>query len=75
MVDNVKTFGVRLRKALEMNCLNQEQLSKKLWIDRTTISRFVNGKRFPSLQTLNSMCNVLNVSSDYLLGRLGEDER
>lgn len=38
-------------------------------IPLTTYANYEQGVREPSLSTLNALCDVYGVSSDYLLGR------
>lgn len=49
--------------------MNQVALSVKLNVAQETISAYENGKAFPSVDTLLKLCDVFNVSADYLLDK------
>lgn len=47
--------------------LSQEDLSKKLFVSRQTISNWENGKSYPDVQNLLLLSNIFNVSLDELV--------
>lgn len=47
----------------------QNEIAKILGISRAAYTNIENGKREPDFDTLNKLCDIFNVSSDYLLGR------
>ena len=49
--------------------MSQVALSTRLGVAQETISAYENGKAYPSVDTLLNMCEIFNVSSDYLLDR------
>ncbi len=49
--------------------ISQVALSVKLGVSQETISAYENGKAFPSVDILLKLCEIFNVSSDYLLDR------
>ncbi len=59
----------RLVNLIEENNINQRELAKMTGITEVTISRYVNGSRQPTSEILGKMAEVLNVSTDYLLGK------
>jgi transcriptional regulator with XRE-family HTH domain len=62
-----RIIGKRLRFAREHAELNQSLLSRKTGIAAAMISNIENGKRFPSVGSLVSLCEQLKVSSEWLL--------
>lgn len=46
----------------------QVDLAKKCGINYTTINKIESRQRKPTVQVLFLFCDVLNVSSDYLIG-------
>lgn len=60
----------RLRAARKAKNLTQEDLARKVNTKKTTISNYETGYSSPSNEMLNDLANVLEVSTDYLLGRL-----
>lgn len=61
-------FTERFNEALKSADISQVELSAKIGISKQCISDFKKGKSFPSIHTLFSICKVLNISADYLLG-------
>lgn len=49
--------------------ISQVALSVQLGVSQETISAYENGKSFPSVDTLLKLCDIFNVSSDFLLDR------
>ena len=68
-------FARRLTEIMEKRGLSQTQLSAKIKeeqqkvIQRQTISQYMSGQSKPDTERLTILCNALNVSADYLLGR------
>ncbi|MDE7395704.1 MAG: helix-turn-helix transcriptional regulator [Clostridiales bacterium] len=61
-------FKDRLKEALEENNLTQVTLAQKIFMSQAVVNNYCTGKREPSLDVLISICKVLNVSADFLLG-------
>lgn len=59
----------RIKQARKNNKLTQEELAKKVNITKATISNYENGYSSPSNEMLVDLSDVLNVTTDYLLGR------
>ena len=62
------TFKDRLKEALTENNISQKELARKISMSQVVVNNYCTGKREPSLGVLISICKVLNVSADYLLG-------
>ena len=65
--------GARVKDARKRAGLSQENLAAKLQlegviIERDSVSRIELGTRFVADYELVALCNVLNVTPDYLLG-------
>ncbi len=56
---------IQLRKALNMT---QAELSDRIGLRQNQVSRYEKGAYNPSVETLQVMAQVLNTSTDYLLG-------
>lgn len=59
--ENLK--NARLRKGL-----SQVQLAEQLGIAKSTYSMYESGKREPNMQTIKKIADILDVSTDELLG-------
>ena len=64
---NYNKFGKRLRTARESRKLTQEQLSELTGLSNNYISNIERNRSIPSLETVGKICNVLEVTPDYLL--------
>jgi transcriptional regulator with XRE-family HTH domain len=69
-----KVFCERLKTAREGRKLTQEQLALKANIPATSIAHFEIGTRKPSFDNLRKLANALEVSTDYLLGRVDREK-
>lgn len=61
------SMGNRIRLARKAQNLSQEQLAELCGISVSYMGHIERGSRKMSLETLVSLCEALNVSSDYLL--------
>lgn len=68
------TFGERLVYYRELAGLKQKELAEALGITPTRLNYWEKGKREPDLQMFESICKVLHVEGDVLLGRKSENE-
>lgn len=62
-------FIKRLQKVLEEKNITQREFARLVGVTEVTISRYLNGERKPRIEIIDRMAEVLNVSTDYLLGR------
>ncbi len=69
----VSNFGANLRSARSSLGLSQKEVANIVGVANSTYSLYEAGKREPNLQTIKKLANVLEVSSDWLLG-LPEDK-
>lgn len=67
-------FGNILRNLLEENNLTQKQLGLGLNIAPSTIGNYVRNIREPDHATLMIFAKYFNVSTDYLLGHIVDEE-
>lgn len=63
------TLGSRLRKEREKKKLTQEELGKLLGVSDATINRYEKDTRKPDPTMLKALANILEVTTDFLLGR------
>jgi transcriptional regulator with XRE-family HTH domain len=70
--DPTEIFRVRLRSARELRDLNQGTLAEKAGMQASAISHFETGNRKPSFDNLRRLADALDVTTDYLLGRVNE---
>lgn len=65
-------FRERLKSARDLRQWNQSELAKKAEMPPSSIAHFESGSRKPSFATLRRLANALDVSTDYLLGRVDD---
>lgn len=63
------SFGNNLKKIRQENDMTQEELAKKINTSRSNIANYENDKNMPSIEVLNKLSEILNCSTDYLLGK------
>lgn len=61
------TFGEKLFNLRKTKKLSQEELAEKLGVTRQAISRWENGETMPDSPNLIEICDLFDVSADYLL--------
>ena len=74
-------YSDRIRELRKGKHLNQEQLANLIGVTKQAISQYERGVRKPDIPTIDALCDIFNVSSDYLLGKenvtiryVGKDE-
>ena len=63
-------FPSRLRGAREKRGLSQAELAQRAGLQASAISHFETGTRKPSFDNLRRLADALDVTTDYLLGRV-----
>lgn len=63
-------FPARLKAARELRKITQSELAEKTGLPPTSISHFEAGSRKPSFDNLRRIAENLDVTADYLLGRV-----
>lgn len=65
-------FPKRLRTARGIRDLSQEELAKRAGLQASAVSHFETGARKPSFDNLRRLADALDVTTDYLLGRVND---
>ncbi len=63
-----RSLGERIRSARIQAGFTQEALAERLMISRVSIGKYESGEIEPKLKRLKEIAEVLNTSTDYLLG-------
>ena len=66
-------YGKRIRELREERDMTQAELAKELHVSQITVSRFELEQHDLGTQMIIKICDIFDVSADYLLGR--EDEK
>lgn len=72
MTDNLRDFGNRVKESRLAGGWTQHQLAELSGLQESWISHFEVGRRRPSVGNLLKLCDALDVSADFLLGRTTE---
>ncbi len=67
-------FSGRLREARKLRGYSQEELATKADMPATTIAHFETGSRKPSFESLRRLAVALEITTDFLLGRVDSPE-
>ena len=68
-MDTKKLFSDRLRSLRNSKGLSQKVLSEAMGITEAGYQNYEVGRRLPTFEKLLAICNALDCSADYLLGR------
>lgn len=68
-IENLNTFGKRLKFLLELKEIKNKDLANALNLAPNSISSYLSDQRSPDLKTLIKISDYLNVNSDFLLMR------
>lgn len=65
---NLEGIQKRLRECIKNSQYTQREIAKQVGVSPQTISKYMKKNIFPALDTLAKLCNLLDVSADYILG-------
>ena len=68
-------FPERLRAARELRGWSQGDLASRCSMPTSSVGHFESGTRKPSFDNLRKLANALEVTTDYLLGRVDDPGR
>ena len=61
-------FKQRLYEELQHSKLTNREFAQKIGVSPEMVTQYFTTKKLPKLDTFTKICQVLGVSSDYLLG-------
>lgn len=64
-----RVFSQRLRELRERRGMSRRVLGELCGISKNMIGRYERGEHVPDIDTLRDLCEVFDVSADYLMGR------
>ena len=64
----LKDIQARLRECIVNSGIQQKEIAKLIGVSPQTVSKYMKQDIFPALDTFAKLCNVLDVTSDYILG-------
>ncbi|MDR3263074.1 MAG: helix-turn-helix domain-containing protein [Clostridiales bacterium] len=66
-------FSNRLKELRMYHGMTLQQIAKLVNVSHVSYLHWEQGKTEPSISTILLLCNIFNVSADYLLGLENED--
>ena len=60
-------FSENIKKLREGAGLTQDEFAEKIFVTRTAVSKWENGKSYPSIDSLKEISNLFGVSIDSLM--------
>ncbi len=63
----IESIQENLRDAIKNSTIPKKVLAEKLGVNPSTISKYLHEDKFPSIDTLANLCQILDVSADYIL--------
>src|SRR5260370_42274474 len=70
--DSTEAFAKRLRQARELRNLRQRDLAHRTGFQPSAVSHFESGSRKQSFDNLRRLADALEVTTDFLLGRVDD---
>mgnify|MGYP004457906229 FL=1 len=74
MENEEKLIGSRIKSLRKENKMSQEELASKLGISRSYFSKIENGQRGLSIEIMQKLCKVFNMSMDKFLETIEEKD-
>ena len=62
------TYGERIRELRKNRHMSQQDLANLLDVSKVAVSQYEREVRKPDINVVTALCDIFNVSSDYLLG-------
>lgn len=63
-----KQISENLKKEIELCGKTKTEIAKELGISKPTLSQYISGKIYPSLPIFAKLCEIIDCSSDDILG-------
>ncbi|MHA6377087.1 helix-turn-helix domain-containing protein [Streptococcus anginosus] len=68
-MNNTNVFPERLKEMRLKRGMTQKELGEKVGVKQNTFTNWENGKREPNFDNLIKLADILDTSTDYLLGK------
>lgn len=63
----------RIKQLRESAGMKQYELAGKVGVKSSSVFKWENGLGFPTVENLMALADIFGVSTDYILGRTGQD--
>ena len=68
------TFGEKIKSARKAKGFTQKELADKIGAKHNSVSDWENDKNKPDMDTLESICGVLDITPSYIMGTKTDEE-
>ena len=58
----------RIIEAIKQSGLTQTEIAKQIGVRQPSVGQYLSGRALPALDTFARLCQVLDVSPEYILG-------
>lgn len=58
----------RIVEAIKQSGMTQTEIARKIGVTQSSVGQYLSGRSLPALDTFARLCQVLDVSPEYLLG-------
>jgi transcriptional regulator with XRE-family HTH domain len=72
VAESQEDIGDRIRIAREARGMKQKDLATRLGVEQSHVWKWENNKRVPRMQTLATICDMLDVTLDYVIRGITE---
>lgn len=63
----IKEIQAALAEALKQRTITQDELAKRIGVNQSMISHYINGRSMPALDTLSRICTELDLDANEIL--------
>lgn len=71
----MSTLGARIKKLRTEKGITQGYIAEKLRMGRSNVGHIENGRTIPTSEALDKIADILDTTTDYLLGRTDDQSR
>ena len=64
---NITEIKEEISKAIKQSGMSQTELASRLGVKQPNISCYISGKKLPALDTLSSLCEILDLDANEIL--------
>ena len=63
----LEKIQTRIIAAIQQSKMSQAKIAAAIGVSQQSVSRYVNGKKLPALDTLAKLCKLLDLDANYIL--------
>lgn len=63
----LQEIQTRIVDAMKQSDMSQAKIAAAIGVSQQSVSRYINGKKLPGLDTLANLCKLLGLDANYIL--------